>query len=73
MKKFSSFFKRIVILFPNGEKKEWMKAQLPRETDGIEIKFTGYVEAPVKILLYLDHFPLKLKLSPALSAFMGIQ
>ena len=48
-----------------------MKQQLPRETDGIEIKRTGNNDSELKIVLHLDHKPLKYKLSPELSAFIG--
>lgn len=69
--KFSSFFKLVQVFLPNNEKVEWMKQQLPRETDGIEIKRTGNSDSELKIVLYLDQKPPKYKLSPELSSFLG--
>ena len=69
--KFSSFFRLVQVFLPNNEKVEWMKQQLPRETDGIEIKRTGNSDAELKIVLYLDHKPTKYKLSKELASFLG--
>ena len=48
-----------------------MKQQLPRETDGIEIKRAGNNDAELKIVLHLDHKPPRYKLSAELSGFLG--
>lgn len=69
--KFSSFFRLVQVFLPNNEKVEWMKQQLPRETDGIEIKRAGNNDAELKIVLHLDHKPTKYKLSPELASFLG--
>lgn len=69
-KKFSSFFKRIVLEFPGGDQIKWEKSH-QRETDGVEIKRAGTVETLIKIKLYRDCSPVKWKLSPHLSAFLG--
>lgn len=69
--KFSSFFRLVQVFLPNNEKVEWMKQQLPRETDGIEIKRTGFSDSEIKIVLHIDHKPPRYKLSPDLSKFLG--
>lgn len=71
VKKFSSFFKRIQVVFPEGEKIEWLKPQVQRETDGMEVKRQGNAELELKILMFLDCNPPKLKLKPALAKFIG--
>jgi len=70
-RKFSSFFKKIEVVFPSGEKVEWLKAKMPRETDGIELKRVGNVEEQLRVLLYVDHIPAKFNMSSELSEFMG--
>ena len=69
--KFSSFFRLVQVFLPNNEKVEWLKQQLPRETDGIEIKRSGFGEGEIKIVLHIDHKPPHYKLSNELSAFLG--
>ncbi len=71
VKKFSSYFRKIQILFPNGEKIEWEKQSIPRETDGIELKRPGNTEMDIRILLVLDNNPPKFKLSRPLACFIG--
>jgi SWI/SNF-related matrix-associated actin-dependent regulator of chromatin subfamily D len=71
VKKFSSFFKRIQVVFPEGEKIEWQKPQVQRETDGMEVKRQGNTEVELKVLMYLDYNPPKLKLKPTLAKFVG--
>lgn len=48
-----------------------MKQQLPRETDGIEIKRVGSGETDVRIVLHLENKPAKYKLSDQLALFLG--
>jgi SWI/SNF-related matrix-associated actin-dependent regulator of chromatin subfamily D len=69
--KFSSFFRLVQVFLPGNEKVEWLKQQLPRETDGIEIKRSGYGDSEIKIVLHIDHKPPHYKLSNELCAFLG--
>mmetsp|Transcript_22543 Transcript_22543/g.22282 ORF Transcript_22543/g.22282 Transcript_22543/m.22282 type:complete len:291 (+) Transcript_22543:488-1360(+) len=61
----------IQIFLPNNEKLEWQKQQLPRETDGIEIKRVGTGDSEVRIVLHLDNKPPRYKLSDQLAGFLG--
>lgn len=69
--KFSSFFRLVQVFLPNNEKVEWLKQQLPRETDGIEIKRSGFENSEIKIVLHIDHKPPRYKLSNELGNFIG--
>lgn len=69
--KFSSFFRLVQVYLPNNEKVEWLKQQLPRETDGIEIKRSGFENSEIRIVLHIDHKPPRYKLSNELSGFIG--
>lgn len=44
---------------------------MPRETDGIQIKRMGNEEIIVKVLLYVDNYPVRYKLSETLAQFVG--
>jgi len=52
---------------------EWDRAVVTSgETDGWEIKRAGDQEVEVKIILFLEHSPSKVKLSPLLSTLLGM-
>jgi len=73
-RKFTSFIKRAFIQLgsdPNNTI-EWERSQVTGgDTDGWEIKRTGFEEIDVKIILILEQSPSKVKLSPDLSALLG--
>ena len=54
---------------------EWHKQQQPQqpEIDGFEIKRLGDESVPCRIMLKLDYFPDKFRLSPALSKLLQMQ
>ncbi|KJH53063.1 SWIB/MDM2 domain protein [Dictyocaulus viviparus] len=72
-KKFSSFFKSLVIELdkdiygPDNHLVEWHRTPTTNETDGFQVKRPG--DRPVKctILLLLDYQPMKFKLHPRLA------
>lgn len=77
-KKFSSFFKSLVIELdkdiygPDNHLVEWHRTPTTNETDGFQVKRPG--DRPVKctILLLLDYQPMKFKLHPRLAKVLGI-
>jgi chromatin remodeling complex protein RSC6 len=69
-KKFNWFFRRIQAKLENGEIVEWRKEIYKKESDGIEITRKKESAGEVQISFFLDSC--KFKLSPALSAFMGV-
>jgi len=76
--KFSRFFQKILIqldpeLYAPNDVIEWDKAQSHGDTDGFEVKRAGDAETTAKIILHLDYAPSRFKLSPALSAALGVQ
>lgn len=51
---------------------QWDRATATGETDGWEVKRAGDQEIEVKIILFLEHSPSKVKLSPMLSTLLGM-
>ncbi|KAL1920286.1 uncharacterized protein VTP21DRAFT_1432 [Calcarisporiella thermophila] len=79
-KKFSSFFRSIVVelerdptLYPEGNLVEWVKTPTSQEVDGFEIKRKGDANVKARIMLHLDYSPAKFKLSPELADLLGVR
>ncbi|EFP01385.1 hypothetical protein CRE_24020 [Caenorhabditis remanei] len=77
-KKFSSFFKSLVIELdkdmygPDQHLVEWHRTPQTNETDGFQVKRAGDRPVKCRILLLLDNIPLKFKLHPRLAKVLGI-
>ncbi|KAK0421288.1 hypothetical protein QR680_015159 [Steinernema hermaphroditum] len=77
-RKFSSFFKRLVIELdreiygPDSYLVEWQRSPQTNETDGFQVKRTGDRNVRANIRLWLDHSPSKFKLHPTLAKILGI-
>lgn len=77
-KKFSSFFKSLVIELdkemygPDQHLVEWHRTPTTNETDGFQVKRAGDRPVKCKILLLLDNHPAKFKLHPRLGKVLGI-
>eukprot|EP01112_Ceratiomyxa_fruticulosa_P022473 TRINITY_DN8229_c0_g1_i4.p1 TRINITY_DN8229_c0_g1~~TRINITY_DN8229_c0_g1_i4.p1 ORF type:complete len:458 (-),score=96.95 TRINITY_DN8229_c0_g1_i4:259-1632(-) len=74
-RKFSSFLKKMFIQIGAGGNDviEWDRSQSSGETDGFEVKRKGTEEVEVKILLYIDYSPPRVKLSPQLGSLLGLK
>uniref|UniRef100_A0AC35TT11 SWIB domain-containing protein n=1 Tax=Rhabditophanes sp. KR3021 TaxID=114890 RepID=A0AC35TT11_9BILA len=77
-KKFSSFFKSLIIELdtqiygPDNHLVEWHRNATTNETDGFQVKRPGDREVSCKIYLTLEHLPVKYKIHPRLSKLLGI-
>ncbi|XP_057680248.1 SWI/SNF-related matrix-associated actin-dependent regulator of chromatin subfamily D member 3b isoform X2 [Corythoichthys intestinalis] len=77
-KKFSSFFKSLVIELdkdlygPDNHLVEWHRTATTQETDGFQVKRPGDVSVRCTLLLMLDYQPPQFKLDPRLARLLGI-
>uniref|UniRef100_A0A8D0D2S3 SWI/SNF related BAF chromatin remodeling complex subunit D3b n=1 Tax=Sander lucioperca TaxID=283035 RepID=A0A8D0D2S3_SANLU len=77
-KKFSSFFKSLVIELdkdlygPDNHLVEWHRTPTTQETDGFQVKRPGDVSVRCTLLLMLDYQPPQFKLDPRLARLLGI-
>jgi SWI/SNF-related matrix-associated actin-dependent regulator of chromatin subfamily D len=77
-RKFSSFIKKAFFQIGNDPSNpntivEWERSQASGDTDGWEIKRGGNKEIDVKIVLFLEHSPSKVKvISPELSQLLNL-
>uniref|UniRef100_A0A6Q2Z4P1 DM2 domain-containing protein n=1 Tax=Esox lucius TaxID=8010 RepID=A0A6Q2Z4P1_ESOLU len=77
-KKFSSFFKSLVIELdkelygPDNHLVEWHRMPTTQETDGFQVKRPGDVNVKCTLLLMLDHQPPQYKLDPRLARLLGV-
>ncbi|PIC51488.1 hypothetical protein B9Z55_001983 [Caenorhabditis nigoni] len=77
-KKFSSFFKSLVIELdkemygPDQHLVEWHRTPQTNETDGFQVKRAGDRPVKCRVLLLLDNHPSKFKLHPRLAKVLGI-
>lgn len=77
-KKFSSFFKSLVIELdkdmygPDQHLVEWHRTPQTNETDGFQVKRAGDRPVTCRILLLLDNHPAKFKLHPRLAKVLGM-
>ncbi|KAL3040662.1 SWI/SNF-related matrix-associated actin-dependent regulator of chromatin subfamily D member 3b isoform X4 [Gymnodraco acuticeps] len=77
-KKFSSFFKSLVIELdkdlygPDNHLVEWHRTGTTQETDGFQVKRPGDVSVRCTLLLMLDYQPPQFKLDPRLARLLGI-
>ncbi|KTW31221.1 uncharacterized protein T551_01294 [Pneumocystis jirovecii RU7] len=78
--KFSSFIKSIIVeldrnnrFFSDENIAKWHKSSSSIEFDGLEIKRRGDMNINVNILIYLNEYPEKYKLSPRLSQILDIK
>uniref|UniRef100_A0A3Q4AAW2 DM2 domain-containing protein n=1 Tax=Mola mola TaxID=94237 RepID=A0A3Q4AAW2_MOLML len=77
-KKFSSFFKSLVIELdkelygPDNHLVEWHRMPSTQETDGFQVKRPGDVNVKCTLLLMLDHQPPQYKLDPRLARLLGV-
>ncbi|KAG4305727.1 hypothetical protein PORY_000637 [Pneumocystis oryctolagi] len=79
-KKFSSFVKSIVVQLDKNNKyfsdesiAKWHKSSSNTEFDGLEIKRRGDMNINVNILIYLNEYPEKYKLSPKLGQILDMK
>ncbi|EMR09612.1 hypothetical protein PNEG_02195 [Pneumocystis murina B123] len=79
-RKFSSFIKSIVVeldknnkFLSNGSIAKWHKSSSNAEFDGLEIKRRGDMNIDIRILIYLNEYPEKYKLSPKLSQILDMK
>lgn len=76
-KKFSSFFKSIVIELdsaiygPDNHLVEWHRTATTAETDGFQVRRAGDLPVKCTILLQLDHRPPHFKMGPRLANLVG--
>uniref|UniRef100_A0A674MX66 SWI/SNF related BAF chromatin remodeling complex subunit D2 n=1 Tax=Takifugu rubripes TaxID=31033 RepID=A0A674MX66_TAKRU len=77
-KKFSSFFKSLVIELdkelygPDNHLVEWHRMPTTQETDGFQVKRPGDVNVKCTLLFMLDHQPPQYKLDPRLARLLGV-
>ena len=77
-KKFSSFFKSLVIELdkdmygPDNHLVEWHRTTTTQETDGFQVKRPGDKTVKCTILLLLDYQPLQFKLDQRLARLLGV-
>lgn len=77
-KKFSSFFKSLVIELdkelygPDNHLVEWHRTQNTQETDGFQVKRPGDQNVRCTVLLMLDYQPPQFKLDPRLARLLGV-
>ncbi|XP_035765554.1 SWI/SNF-related matrix-associated actin-dependent regulator of chromatin subfamily D member 3b isoform X3 [Neolamprologus brichardi] len=77
-KKFSSFFKSLVIELdkdlygPDNHLVEWHRTPTTQETDGFQVKRPGDVSVRCTLLLMLEYQPPQFKLDPRLARLLGI-
>ncbi|KAI1707642.1 SWIB/MDM2 domain-containing protein [Ditylenchus destructor] len=77
-RKFSSFFKSLIIELdkdiygPDNHLVEWHRNPQTMETDGFQVKRPGDRDVKCRVLLLLDHQPMKFKLHPRLAKLLGI-
>jgi len=77
-KKFSSFFKSLVIELdkdmygPDNHLVEWHRTSTTQETDGFQVKRPGDKTVKCTILLLLDYQPLQFKLDQRLARLLGV-
>uniref|UniRef100_UPI00244513FA SWI/SNF-related matrix-associated actin-dependent regulator of chromatin subfamily D member 2-like n=1 Tax=Nyctereutes procyonoides TaxID=34880 RepID=UPI00244513FA len=77
-RKFSSFFKRLVIELdkelygPDNHLVEWHRMPTTQETDGFQVKRPGDLNVKCTLLLMLDHQPPQYKLEPRLARLLGV-
>ncbi|XP_037550152.1 SWI/SNF-related matrix-associated actin-dependent regulator of chromatin subfamily D member 3 isoform X1 [Nematolebias whitei] len=77
-KKFSSFFKSLVIELdkdlygPDNHLVEWHRTSTTQETDGFQVKRPGDVSVRCTLLLMLDYQPPQFKLDLRLARLLGI-
>lgn len=77
-KKFSSFFKSLVIELdkelygPDNHLVEWHRTTSTAETDGFQVKRPGDKNVRCTILLLLDYQPPQFKLEPRLARLLGM-
>lgn len=78
--KFSNFIKSIVVeldkdnrSYANGNIAKWHKSSSNLKFDGLEIKRRGDMNIDVRILIYLNEYPEKYKLSPKLSQILDMK
>jgi len=77
-KKFSSFFKSLVIeldkdMFgPDNHLVEWHRTPTTQETDGFQVKRTGDKNVRCTVLLLLDYQPIQFKLDQRLARLLGV-
>ncbi|ESN96456.1 hypothetical protein HELRODRAFT_67796 [Helobdella robusta] len=77
-KKFSSFFKSLVIELdkdlygPDNHLVEWHRTATTQETDGFQVKRPGDQNVKCTLLLMLDYQPLQYKLDIRLARLLGI-
>uniref|UniRef100_A0A3B5LYP5 SWI/SNF related BAF chromatin remodeling complex subunit D3b n=1 Tax=Xiphophorus couchianus TaxID=32473 RepID=A0A3B5LYP5_9TELE len=77
-KKFSSFFKSLVIELdkelygPDNHLVEWHRTPTTQETDGFQVKRPGDVSVRCTLLLMLDYQPPQFKLDLRLARLLGI-
>merc|ERR1719499_933326 len=77
-KKFSSFFKSLVIELdkdmygPDNHLVEWHRTTTTQETDGFQVKRPGDKNVRCTILLLLDYQPLQFKLDQRLARLLGV-
>ncbi|KAG4303410.1 hypothetical protein PCK1_000374 [Pneumocystis canis] len=78
--KFSNFIKSVIVeldrnnrFFPDESIARWHKSSINVEFDGLEIKRRGDMNIDVNILIYLNEYPEKYKLSPKLSQILDMK